>query len=315
MNRCAARGERRALTLIECLVAITILGLLAAILIPAVQGAREAARRAQCTNNLRQLGLALHLYADVHGSLPPCHNGNDYSVHVAVLPYVEMKPLYDSFNFSFAAAYPPAANRTACTTTPNLFLCPSDVAQRDQDGPGVTNYGGNLGTGVQKFGYNGAFGSPYNSIRLAEFTDGLATTSLMAEWCVGGWGPMERVGNRALFHAPSYPAPDQLEAFALACRAIDPQTARVSLHFKGRNWCWGEFSHTFYNHILTPNQPSCVNGNGFQIGAFTAGSLHPGGAGVLFGDGHVRFVSDRVGAVAWGAMGSRDGQEIGSGSD
>ena len=302
--------SRGALTLIECLVVISIIGLLVAILIPAVQAVRESSRRAQCTNNLRQLGLALHNFASAHGRLPDCHSPTDFSIHVAVLPYMEMRPLYDSLNFSFGPGVQAWENQTASATPPVVFLCPSDFAQKIEGAPGSTSYGGNLGDGVQRFGYNGAFGSPYTSVRFDEFTDGLATTALMAEWCRGGVGSLERIRNRGLFVAPEFQEPDQLEDFALACRNIDTQKAQTNPHFKGSNWTWGEFNLTFYNHVLTPNQPSCLNGNGYQIGAFTAGSLHSGGANVLFGDGHVRLVTDRVGSPSWRAMGSRNGKDV-----
>lgn len=314
MNRRHARERPRGLTLVECLAVIAVIGLLAALLVPAIQSFREAARRALCTNNLRQMGLALHGYASALGSLPPCHNANDFSVHVAILPFAEMKPLYDSFNFGFAAAYPPIQNLTACSVTPGLFLCPSESVVSLDGSPGWTTYCGNLGSGVQKFGYNGAFGYPYTSIRLGEFTDGFATTALMSEWTIGRPSPTERSPRRATFVAPSYPDPDQLDDFAHACREIDAKTARTSSHVKGSNWTWGEFIHTFYNHVLPPNQPSCLNGNGYQIGAFSAGSQHPGGANVLFADGHVRFVTDRVAPATWRALGSRNGREVEVGS-
>ena len=305
------RHVRRALTLVECLVAIAIIGLLAALLIPAVQAAREAARRAQCANNLRQIGLALHNYASALGGLPPFHNGNDYSVHVAILPFAELRPLYDSFNFAFPAAYPPADNLTSCATRVSLFVCPTDPARGVEGGPGSTSYCGNTGGGVQRFGYNGAFGAPYTSTRLADFTDGLSSTAMMSEWSLGGRGPLERARNRGLFHAPSYPDYGQLEEFALACRDLDTATARTNSHHKGSNWSYGELNHTFYNHVLPPNQPSCLNGNGYQIGAFSAGSQHQGGANVAHADGHVRFIANGVAPAMWRAMGSRNGGEIG----
>ena len=310
MSAAAATAGRRAVTLVECLVLISIIGLLAAFLLPAVQAGREAARRAQCLNNLHQVSLALHTYTSDHGSFPPCHNSNDYSVHVALLPYLEMKPLYDSFNFQFAAAYPPLENQTACVASVSILLCPSDIKKPADGTPSWTNYVGNLGGGVQRYGYNGAFGAPYMSLRPSEFTDGLGTTAMMSEIVLGGGGAEERNFRRALFHAPPFEAPEQLDEFASACRSINPKMAPINPHFKGWNWSWGEFSHTFYNHVLPPNQPSCVNGNGFQTGAFTAGSQHSGGVNVLFGDGHTKFVKDGVDTALWRALASRNGSEL-----
>src|SRR3954447_24438274 len=114
---------RRGFTLIELLVVISIIGVLIALLLPAVQAAREAARRAQCTNNLKQLGLAIHGYVDAHGVMPlgsfkmptpvgadPCRGGHEAGVFIALLPYLEQGPLFNAFNGS--VHYETAPNST-----------------------------------------------------------------------------------------------------------------------------------------------------------------------------------------------------------
>src|SRR3954452_5336840 len=99
-----ARRSRRAFTLIELLVVIAIIAVLIALLLPAVQAAREAARRLQCVNNLKQLGLAVHQYHDAHNSFPPGQllfiNWRDLSSLVLLLPFIEQQPLYSAFNFA-----------------------------------------------------------------------------------------------------------------------------------------------------------------------------------------------------------------------
>src|SRR6187401_3085395 len=103
-NRLRYRGARRQLrgfTLVELLVVIAIIGVLVALLLPAVQAAREAARRMSCQNNLKQLGLACHNYADIVGVLPPAGtSSNEFSWCVHILPFIEQKNLYDQFNFN-----------------------------------------------------------------------------------------------------------------------------------------------------------------------------------------------------------------------
>src|SRR5262245_7122754 len=127
-------GSRRGFTLIELLVVIAIIGVLIALLLPAVQAAREAARRAQCTNNLKQMGLALANYETGNGSFPPgaigygsgsnidCNHPRNHTMFALILPYMEMKPLYDAINFSVPAAdtvgvYNIAANGAAMNLT------------------------------------------------------------------------------------------------------------------------------------------------------------------------------------------------------
>src|SRR5947209_4247938 len=124
------RRRRRAFTLIELLVVITIIGVLIALILPAVQAAREAARKAQCSNNLKQMGLALHNYHGTHNVLP---SGYVYQKGYAVggfgwasmiLPHMEQSPLYASINFSLPAWS--SDNATACVTTVNSYQCPTD---------------------------------------------------------------------------------------------------------------------------------------------------------------------------------------------
>src|SRR5262249_30469109 len=150
--------NKRGFTLIELLVVIAIIAVLIALLLPAVQSAREAARRAQCTNNLKQLGLAMHNYASAQGLVPPvivdyAWDGNNnmakeprqnWGIHARLLPYLEQGPTYNAINFTFGARWGPKADfwdgstndgapyqydpiqPTVIGTTINSFLCPSD---------------------------------------------------------------------------------------------------------------------------------------------------------------------------------------------
>jgi prepilin-type N-terminal cleavage/methylation domain-containing protein/prepilin-type processing-associated H-X9-DG protein len=147
--------NRRAFTLIELLVVIAVIGILAGLLLPAVQAAREAARRAQCTNNLKQLALGAQGYTSAHAALPPASIPlvQSFSAHARLLPYLELQPLYDSMNFQLGERWGPSnyamsdtlngynggttadggpyglAHATAITTAVTAFLCPSDPGQ------------------------------------------------------------------------------------------------------------------------------------------------------------------------------------------
>ena len=149
--------RQRGFTLIELLVVIAIIGVLIALLLPAVQAAREAARRSQCTNNLKQLGLAVHNYIDRNQVLPASSYGNEgpgtellCSWVASILPGLEQQPLFNSMNLSFSGNQP--ANWTANSTKIGTLICPSEPNSK---GPGAGNsppyvwapisYGGNLG--------------------------------------------------------------------------------------------------------------------------------------------------------------------------
>ena len=201
-------SPRRGFTLIELLVVIAIIAVLIALLLPAVQSAREAARRAQCVNNLKQIGLALHNYIGSQGKLPPgivtttSNLPNEYSTWVAwspqsmLLPYLEQQPLYNAANFSWACCWygdqAHATNSTVIFTRIAGFLCPSDgSAGRDN----INNYHASLGTGITR--YNAPDGSTngifpvYNNSGLSncygmsDVTDGTSNTIAFGEGLVG----------------------------------------------------------------------------------------------------------------------------------
>ena len=166
-------SQSRGFTLIETLVVVAIIGILVAILLPAVQAAREAARRVQCANNLKQIGLALHGYDAALGSLPNTLNGGWFSVHGAILPYMEGVNVYNSINFSLEPS--PAVgspNFTVARTAISTFLCPSDTIRFGGES-GWTNYAACAGYCSQRFGPNGVFLSPNNQpVGLAGIVDG-----------------------------------------------------------------------------------------------------------------------------------------------
>lgn len=299
-----ANNLSRGVTLIECLVVITILGLLVALLLPAVQGAREASRRSHCANNLHQLGLGVSNYMSTFETFP-IGSGEMKSIHASILPYVEMQPLYDMIRSSSSSS------TSVTSVTVALFLCPSDNSPSGNNAY-CTNYGGNRGVGVQEFGYNGTFATPFEPpIRPSMITDGLSGTALMAEWVLGVVDDKTRDPRRTNYHTPvAYQNSNQLDMFTQSCHNIDITKAIIGPHPKGSEWSYGEFAHTLYNHTLSINDHTCLNGTGFQVGAWTAGSQHNQGANTLFADGHVQFVKDTIDRSVWRSLGSRNGNEV-----
>ena len=304
---------RRGFTLIELLVVIAIIGVLIALLLPAVQAAREAARRVQCSNNLKQLGIALHSYHDSLGALPmgqvPVTN---YSALSMVLPYLEQGNSYASANFSLP--HDDAANDTVRVTQISTFLCPSDFANRLPARGAATNYHANKGGAVvwhQPTGPNA--GLPKSSgifvygesIRLAEVGDGMSNTAFFSERVLADGSNAVVSPLEDVFFSPAAPAtPD--EALSI-CRAVDVNNlANQFPLFMGAPWLNGQ--HT-YQHISPPNGRSC----GFFLinrATMPPSSRHPGGVNVLLGDGSVRFVKESIDLATWRGLGTRSGGEI-----
>lgn len=314
MRRCK---PRRGMTLIEILVVVVILGLLVGLLLPAVQMAREAGRRAQCVNNLRQVGLALHNYEGAHGSLPIGGGGspNDFSFLGRLLPYLDQKLLYDAINFqvpSLVTGDCSNANDTAGLTILSFLLCPSDVTPTISRGR--TNYAGNMGTLYRKTGPDGAFDpSEARSIHLSDFIDGTASTVGVTEWLSGPYRADIRDPRRSTFGLVSDSGVlNDFEQFADACRDLD--IASVDRYHivndRGLQWLEGGPLGCLYHHVLAPNGHSCTSFLEGRAGAVTAGSLHPGGVNSLFIDGHVAFVKQTIDVKTWRALGSRNGGEL-----
>lgn len=299
--------DRRGFTLIEVLVVIAIIGILVAILLPAVQAAREAARRLSCTNNLKQIGLAIHGYTTNHDMFP-C-GLNSYSPHAAMLPYLEQENRYNSINFEFGHGGPADfnENQTARGGILSVYLCPSDPRYEVELSP--TNYADNQGIGL--YGKtNGPFSQPMNRIpyRPAEVTDGASSTAAFSEWVI--WFD-DGHHSRSRWSAFSVPDPTSgsrdLSTFQQACRSLDPNLAIISTLPKGGDWLHRLGSSIDYNHNMPINGYTCLNSTGL---AWTAGSRHPGGANVLFIDGHVAFVKESFSQKAWEALGSMNGGEL-----
>lgn len=298
------------LTLVEVLVVAAIIGVLIAILVPAVQSAREAARKARCVDNLRQMGLALNHYVGVMGTFPPGHGSRGFSPHVAILPYLELRTLYNAINIvSGGGDSPSVTDLTVVRTTPATFLCPSDQVPAFFEGQGYTNYTGNRGVGVQVYGYNGLF-TDDPPVGVAAVSDGTSHTAAMSEWLLGPCDIRVRDPKRSVFQTDRrLIRPEEFEEFAASCHQVDIMRARTNKPHRGWNWLFGEFNYTLYNHTLVINDHSCTNGTRYQEGAWTATSAHHGGAHVVFADGHAGFVKDTTALQVWRALGSRNGRE------
>jgi prepilin-type N-terminal cleavage/methylation domain-containing protein len=321
MTRLRSRG----FTLIELLVVIAIIAILIALLLPAVQQAREAARRSQCKNNLKQLGLALHNYHDSARCFPPGvtratttnSTWGGFSAHTMLLPYLDQAPLYNKVNFH-QFSYGPDNVITRRTVVP-VFMCPSDSALRGSAEVGNNNYPMSTGPSVGWTGAgdsNGFFARDI-IVRISDAQDG-ASQSIMASEHLVGDNSSTTYTPGDLVRAVPFPSgtpnkkwtPAQVAAYGTACTA-----AKTNHHSSGgQSWMYSMMYETLFNTLATPNNPAptcyiCSGcGDGDNPGNFPARSRHVGGVHTLLGDGAIRFVSDSIDHNTWQSLGSiRDG--------
>ncbi len=328
-------------TLIELLVVIALIAVLIGLLLPAVQSAREAARRIHCANNVKQLGLAVFHYEGAAGGMPPSaliarlRSGalwtSDWGIFARLLPHLEQSSIYNALNLD--ARYGDPANLTGTGQVVGAFLCPSEVRpDREPNATfgvvGPTNYGFCLGDWFVWAGPSGgpvtrcAFG-PNLSRRWADFVDGTSQTMLLAE--VKAWQLYVRdCGTLSRIHDPSDVPPPDADP-----RAVAPEYegAGCALHLEGHcEWPEVAVHHVGMTAAWPPNRRTPggpgfsipdvdLNGRRERIGgptfaAITARSYHPGGVNIRLGDGGVRFVRSTVAGRVWRGLGTVAGGEV-----
>jgi prepilin-type N-terminal cleavage/methylation domain-containing protein/prepilin-type processing-associated H-X9-DG protein len=332
------RPPKNGFTLIELLVVIAIIGALVALLLPAVQAAREAARRSQCVNNLKQIGLAIHNYVQSYGVLPfgqgdePAGTFNGWSSLTMMLPNLEQGAVFNAINFQIPDGSVPGStqNQTSQAVHIATFLCPSDP-DRLTANAGHNNYFGNSGIDplVNTANPTGLFGGNYGSgpfvpvtVRLQDVTDGLSQTIAFSER-VKGMG----LKNNDLGPDPLNPPasvvqnaslPTDLNGSYSTCSRMSPHTAGTTLagwYSVGSFWFIGSPLGARYNHVMLPNTWSCVEKNTDNDGAHTAGSRHSGVVNALFADGSIHAIKGSIALSAWRALGTKAGGEVVSSSD
>lgn len=303
--------RRLGFTLIELLVVIAIIAVLIALLLPAVQQAREAARRTQCKNNLKQLGLALHNYNDTFNLLPQGEGkpggpgGQRQSGFVGMLPYFDQAPLYNQISAVNFQRVPWDTSFAPFTQKLPGLLCPSDFGTTTQGGSiGKTNYMFSRGDSTWDHnewtpnghrGLRGMFSGNAYFRRFSEVSDGLSNTIAMGErtLATGGsnildGGTAKNQGNTFVRTNPS------------ACLAVigpgKTYVAGTSLGaWGGTRWPDGAPSFTGMTTVLGPNKVSCTQGGwDGEDGIYEPMSRHTGGVHCLFGDGTVHFISDSI---------------------
>ncbi len=342
------KRRSRAFTLIELLVVIAIIGVLIALLLPAVQAAREAARRSQCVNNLKQIGIALHGYHDANQTFPPSGGyGNDmnnvpvvqnFSMKSRLLPFLEQRAVYNSINFMVTSnSWPNVGggasdwNLTARRTGISTFLCPSDPNPANMNiehGAGKSNYAENLGPSRRN--NNWALNGPsyfltndgicYVTTSVVSITDGLSNTIGWSEFVKGKAGQNKDGPNEVYTSTQTNPDFDNTDTqflmnqkWAALCQVATAQW----WDYRGEYWIMADGGRGGgYNHVQTPNRKACQCwGNDQKDGIFGVSSYHSGGVNALFLDGSVKFLKDTISYPTWFALGTRDGGEAVSATD
>jgi prepilin-type N-terminal cleavage/methylation domain-containing protein/prepilin-type processing-associated H-X9-DG protein len=298
--------QRNAFTLVELLVVIAIIGILVALLLPAVQMAREAGRRASCNNNLKQIGLAMQNYHASFNAFPVARNPYPlvHSSLSRLLPFCEQANVQNLIDYKLPLSAP--ANVLASQQAISIFICPSDGASGRVPTliDAGSNYVANNGSGTVGYGLiasgDGVFTQANQGFR--SLTDGSSNTAAFSESLLGlgtatGQNPRLEVLE----------IPGGGDTTPAACASA----SGVWSGKRGGKWIDGHFGNTLYNHFYTPNptQWDCGNGS-HNKGLSTARSYHPGGVCILFCDGSVRFAMNAVDLNVWRAASTRSGGEI-----
>jgi len=321
--------KRRGFTLVELLVVIAIIGILVALLLPAVQAARESARSMKCKNNLRQVALALHNYQSAMGTfpsvsvMPRTQPFQPWSAHARLLPYLELSSVANLIDFNAQKQF--VNNPQVSAMRIPFYLCPSEPNDKRRVTPTVLyyplNYNFNEGTW---FVYDprsdqagdGAF-APNRFFRPAQISDGLSHTLALAE----GKAYQPNLWDTGKPSTLGVPPPANVAALA----AFYGGTFDTNGHTE---WVEGDVHETGFTTLFPPNTKipytdasgvvhdidvtSMRDGESITLPTYAAvisRSYHPGGVNVAMMDGAVRFVSSQVDWLIWRALGTREGGE------
>ena len=335
-----ASSKHKGFTLIEMLVVIGIISIVAGLLLPAVQSARESSRRTNCMNHLKQIILATHGFEASNGGFPPAAIWNKplfkgdtsaftFSLQCGLLPYWEQGEIYHAINFHIAVPFGDgfaSDQQTAATPLIETFLCPSDSEIGSRfSGFAPNSYRASIGSvGTRREGpgirilHSGAFDwidlanreAPTKLLSLAAISDGLANTLAFSEKPIGsGMAKGYRAFRDWVYRYPPDGIADPDDWLAL-CSQLTPNESRFDA---GKTWMLPGGIYTHFYASAPPNSPipDCGDsGIDFGIGLYTARSYHFGGVNAAMADGSVRWFTSTTSIPVWRSLATRDGGEL-----
>ncbi len=342
-----ASHQRRAFTLVELLVVIAIIATLVGLLLPAVQSAREAARRMSCSSNLKQVALAVLAFESSKARLPPsmihvpgtvfANNNGSWGVHGRILPFIEESGAAVRINLEEAFDQGSNAASGVPTARVPVFLCPSEANSQVRTKNGIPftaphTYGFNAGTWFVYDPATGAGGDgvffPNSHLRVGKVRDGLSKTLCAAE--VKAFTPyLRNTADPAGTHPAATPpaTPSAVAALAAGGDAkLGPDTNSCTGHTE---WPDGRVHHTGFTATFPPNTrvPIMRDGREYDIdynsrqegnsgtiktfAAITSRSYHPGVVNAALLDGSVHTFSESIDPTAWRSLSTRDGGDLG----
>jgi prepilin-type N-terminal cleavage/methylation domain-containing protein len=341
------RARRGAFTLIELLVVIAIIGILIALLLPAVQQAREAARRSQCRNNLKQIGLALHNYHDAFSVFPPatirgpnCRPAvgpgpsrcNGISFLGRITPFLDQTPIYNLLNFSAEPAWldpNAAAYASASGARLPIFLCPSDPLRGAGYRPdlGPTCYAacvGNTENWCADPAWAEGAGGPGNAAYVCT-SSGNGVSVIYGNSRVRVGDITDGASNTMMVSEWTMGKPHILQNLSeysscLSGTATPPTTYGPTYEPIGYSWLYANGMQSWaFTTLLKPNDPvitfqkmACNQSPWVGRAQYPASSEHAGGVHAVLGDGAVRFISNNINLTTWQNLGNRkDGNVVG----
>jgi type II secretory pathway pseudopilin PulG len=331
------RPYRTGFTQIEILVTIGLISLLIALLLPAIQAARERSRMVSCLNNLRQIGVAYQSMESTHRAFPPLLNRdprlpqqwndlskfNVKSAHYYMLPGLEQKSVYESIvldNDVWTGNDPiqSSLNQAVLDMYVPVFVCPSNNV--GQGGVSYLICYGTSSSGESTPGHqppNTVLPGVANGVSSNMIADGLSNTVAFSERLTGDqdserynpsrdWAYIDSLSQAIESTSPLLP--DMMQHL---CRR-DVRMEQQHASYNGSGWLFGRLGVTGYNHVLTPNSTTadCATPGG-GVGAYSARSRHFQGVHALFCDGSTRFWSESVDTSVWRAVGTISGDEVG----
>ncbi|MEW4569057.1 DUF1559 domain-containing protein [Tautonia sp. JC769] len=323
------KTSRKGFTLIELLVVIAIIGVLIALLLPAVQSAREAARRAQCTNNLKQVALAMHNYHDTFGSLAPGRKGCCWGTwQLFILPQLEQVAAYNSFNFDGNNAGGPdgthryfgVVNHTSANLVISSYMCPSDSGSNPAN-PITANVNGTI------------YECKYRNYVINMGNTTVTQLNMPAFGINFGGAPFYDMGSPNIDIAPEY-YPGRTTRKVVGFSSIKDGLSNTLMNSEviianGRDLRgftqWGDA--VGFSGFLTPNSkspdviddywcnrqppnPPCTPNTSELDKTYAARSYHPGGVNAAMADGSVKFVKDTINVFVWRSLSTTNGGEV-----